>query len=127
MTALEKIIELTNTSDDGTTLLHIKEAAESLGYKASGVKIGYSDLLNYLAEARGRAILHFNAGHFVAALGVSNGQLLIADGPEPVAPTQPEELERRGWSGYALLVERPLPTQPSQVLQITPDVFDLGT
>ncbi|MBP3954306.1 DUF1573 domain-containing protein [Gemmata sp. G18] len=122
---LDTLRQLTKTTSEGTTLLEIKNAAESLGFEARGVKIAHEDLVQCLGKKRSYAILHLNRGHFVAAIGVAeDGRLNLTDAPEGSQFFSELELRDRGWSGYALLLN-PKPDDKS-TLKLESDHLDLG-
>ena len=68
---IQTLRELSETTREGSNLLNLSEAAESLGFRTLGVKLN----LEKLMEAPLPCILHWNANHYVvlASLGPSKG------------------------------------------------------
>lgn len=55
---LVEIRRLAHTTSQGTNLLNLKKAAESLGYTAFGARLGFDALHEHVSRPHGFAILH---------------------------------------------------------------------
>ncbi len=77
---LESLRSLCHITRDGTSLLSLSEAAETLGLKSIGVKISYDQLINEMPLP---SILHWNQRHFVVVYGFRHRRgkdyILLAD------------------------------------------------
>jgi ATP-binding cassette subfamily B protein len=73
--SLQRLRNLSGFSREGVSLLGIAEAAEQIGFRATGVKIN----LSQLKEAVLPVILHWGQNHFVVCHKVKNKQYHIAD------------------------------------------------
>jgi ATP-binding cassette, subfamily B, bacterial len=73
--SLQKLRELSEIGKEGVSLLGIAEAAEKIGFRASGVKLN----MNQLLEAKLPAILHWNQNHFVVLYKVKRNKCMVAD------------------------------------------------
>ena len=75
----EKVYEACKPTDKGNSMLDLYRAAEELGFTAEGVRLSYAEFLK-----RGTPGIAFvNGTHFVAVLGVQDGQVRVLDYPEP--------------------------------------------
>ncbi len=101
---------LSETTREGSSLLGLSDAVESMGFKSLGVKLSYEKLL----EAPLPCILHWNKDHYVVLYKIKNGVLYISDPGHGLATFTKEEFLKR-WvgnnaddttqEGIALLVE----------------------
>ena len=91
-------------------MLGISDAAESIGFHTSGVRVTVKQLLN---DCPLPCILHWNQNHFVVCYQIKNGKFYIAD-PGSGLATYTEEEFKRCWistkiggedTGTALLLE----------------------
>ena len=73
---LSTIRDLANTSRDGSSLLGISQAAESIGFRTLGVKINYTTLLE---DVPFPCIVHWNKYHFVVIYKIKNDTVYISD------------------------------------------------
>jgi ATP-binding cassette subfamily B protein len=114
---IQTLRQLSETTREGSNLLNLSDAAESLGFRTLGVKLSIEKLL----EAPLPCILHWNANHYVvlASLNPSKGgklkrNFLISDPAFGLIEYNQEEFIKR-WignnadettqEGIALLVE----------------------
>lgn len=67
---------LTEMTEDGTSLLGLCNAADSLGLKSLGVKITYEQLFE---EQVCPAIIHWDNKHFVVAYRITENKVWVAD------------------------------------------------
>lgn len=73
---LEELEKLSGMTDEGTSLLGLSEAAQSIGLKNLGVKISYEQLTN---EVPLPAILHWNNNHYIVVHKISQNKVWVAD------------------------------------------------
>lgn len=106
---LQTLRERSFITREGVSMLGIGEAAESIGFRTSGVKIG----VEQLREVPLPCILHWNQNHFVVLHKVKNGKYYIAD-PASILVAFNEEEFKKCWlstqtgereTGTALLLE----------------------
>ena len=74
--ALETLRKLTHVEKDGVSMLSISKAAETIGFKALGVKVNFEDLKNELPLP---AIAHWGQNHFVVVYEVLENKVILAD------------------------------------------------
>lgn len=72
---IQELRDLTEIGKEGVNLLGMAHAAEKVGFRTSGVKIGGSQL----KEAKLPAILHWNQNHFVVLYRIRKDAYTIAD------------------------------------------------
>ena len=72
---LQKLRNLSSTNREGSSLLGLSSAAESMGFRTLGVKLS----LNKLQEVPLPCILHWNQGHFVVLYQIKNEKYYISD------------------------------------------------
>ncbi|WP_109438666.1 cysteine peptidase family C39 domain-containing protein [Aquimarina sp. AU119] len=73
---INELEKLSGMESNGTSLLGLSEAAESIGLKNLGVKISFEQLVN---EAPLPAIVHWNSNHYVVVYEVNLDSVSIAD------------------------------------------------
>jgi len=69
--SLPRLRQLSETTREGSNLLTLSEAAESIGFRTLGVKISLEKLL----EAPLPCILHWNNNHNVVLFKITNYEL----------------------------------------------------
>jgi len=108
--SLQGLREKSFLTREGVSMLGISEAAESIGFRTSGVRITYEQLRD---EAVKPCILHWNQNHFVVCYKIKKGKIYIAD-PASGLVVYTEEEFKRCWistkvngedTGTALLLE----------------------
>ncbi len=67
--------ELSETTREGSNLLTLSDAAESIGFRSLGIKIS----LEKLEEAPLPCILHWNKNHYVVLYKIKKGKYYISD------------------------------------------------
>ena len=105
----DTIKEKCNISRDGVSMLGISEAAESIGFRTSGVKISWDQLRD---EAPFPCIVHWNQNHFVVVYRIRTSKkgchVCVSDPAEGLL-TYSEAQFLKSWSpshvGLALLLE----------------------
>uniref|UniRef100_UPI00404838BF peptidase domain-containing ABC transporter n=1 Tax=Roseivirga sp. TaxID=1964215 RepID=UPI00404838BF len=124
--SLEYLRELSGTSDTGTSLLGIKQAANSVGFDAEAY---YADSVTELSNCNDLMILHVlkydSFEHFILIKkdDTKNGQFLVADPDDGVAKMSLEEIDSI-WKSKALVIlklpsELNLPNQETQSKVLT--------
>lgn len=108
--SLQTLREKAFISREGVSMLGISEAAESIGFRTSGVRITTEQLRK---ECPLPCVLHWNQNHFVVCYKIKKGRFYIADpGSQRVSYTEQEF--KRCWistkinqedTGTALLLE----------------------
>ena len=107
---LQALRERSFITREGVSMLGISDAAESIGFRTSGVKISLEQLKTDIPLP---CILHWNQNHFVVLYKIKNNKFSIAD-PASTLVTYSEEELKRCWistkigekdTGTALLLE----------------------
>ncbi|MGJ1243200.1 MULTISPECIES: peptidase domain-containing ABC transporter [Sphingobacterium] len=104
--SIHKIRKLCQTTNTGVNLLGISEAAEKLGFRTYGIRLG----LEQLKEVELPCILHWNQNHFVVLYKIRKGRYLVAD-PATGSVSYEEKEFAKNWystkelhSGLSLLL-----------------------
>jgi ATP-binding cassette subfamily B protein len=107
----EKLRDLSGTSQTGTTLLGLIQAAQKIGYEAKG----FEAELKHLAELEGPAILHViqdqNREHYLVYFGFADGKHWVSDPGLGILALEKSELTSQWKSGILLRL------QPTEALQ----------
>jgi ATP-binding cassette subfamily B protein len=107
---LQTLRERSFITREGVSMLGISDAAESVGFRTTGVRISLEQLKKDVPLP---CILHWNQNHFVVLYGIGNGRFRIAD-PASTLVTFNEDEFKRCWistkkderdTGTALLLE----------------------
>jgi ATP-binding cassette subfamily B protein len=107
---LQTLRERSFITREGVSMLGISDAAESIGFRTSGVKISLEQLKREIPLP---CILHWNQNHFVVLYKIKQDRFHIAD-PASTSVTFSEEEFKRCWistktdekdTGTALLLE----------------------
>ncbi len=122
--SLNQLRVMTKTTEQGTTLLDLQDAAEKLGFRAEGFRLNYLDLLARVSVADTYAILHLESGHFVAIIGVVERCVKVVGVGQGDDVCSSKELEARGWSGHVLVLSKSSPE--INCLHAEVDHIDLG-
>ena len=72
----EYLIKKCYTGRQGSSLLNLSDAAESIGFRSLGVNISINQLTE---EAPFPCIVHWNQNHFVVVYGIKKGKIIVAD------------------------------------------------
>lgn len=88
---LQSLRERSFISREGVSMLGISDAAESIGFRTSGVRITLEQLKS---EALLPCILHWNQNHFVVLYKIKNGQYYMADPASELVTYREDELFR---------------------------------
>ncbi len=92
---LQKIRSLSETTREGSSLLGLSDAAESLGFKTLGVKINFDTLEK---EVPLPCIVHWNKVHFVVVYKIKKGRVYVSDPSYGLIDYTKEEFIER-WIG----------------------------
>jgi len=107
----EKLRDISGTSQSGTTLLGLIQAAQKIGYEAKG----FEAELKHLAELEGPAILHVvqdqNREHYLVYFGLADGKHWVSDPGVGILGMEESELTTQWKSGILLRL------QPTEALQ----------
>jgi len=102
--SINKLVEMTNTTKEGTNFLNIKKASFELGLNAFGYKI---DDFNNLYEIDSPFIVQLidnNYTHFVVVYKIKNDKLVIMDPAKgKIIITKDEFISK--WAGYLMIFE----------------------
>jgi ATP-binding cassette subfamily B protein len=107
----EKLRDISGTSQSGTTLLGLIQAAQKIGYEAKGFEAEFK----HLAELEGPAILHViqdqNREHYLVYFGLADGKHWVSDPGVGILGLEESELTGQWKSGILLRL------QPTEELQ----------
>ena len=104
--SIAELRELTNTTASGTTMLDLKNAAASLGFRVEARQMPIPALVKHLASPDCYAILHVGSAHFTSAFSSTRNTVRVAD-PERGVRDMSETALRRApykWDGTVLLL-----------------------
>ncbi|MCD2258647.1 peptidase domain-containing ABC transporter [Psychroserpens luteolus] len=71
----QQLRQLSETTREGSSLLGLSEAVESIGFRSLGVKLSYKKL----KEASLPCILHWNKNHYVVLYKIKKGKAYVSD------------------------------------------------
>lgn len=118
--SLQHLREKCHISRDGVSLLGISDAAESIGFRATGVKITWKQLRD---EANLPCIVHWNQGHFVVVYKIrcirKRWYIYIAD-PASGLLKYEEHQFRRSWEQYKSKLDNDDPVRGGVALLLEP-------
>lgn len=108
--SLQTLRERAFITREGVSMLGISEAAETIGFRTSGVKVTLKQLAEELPLP---CVLHWNQSHFVVCYKIKNGKYYIADPAAGLVVYNEEEIKKCWCSttvegkdcGTALLLE----------------------
>ena len=102
--SISKLVEMTNTTKDGTNFLNIKNVAFKLGLNAAGFKIDDFDKLYEIKYPYIVQLIDNNYTHFVVVYGLKNNKLIIMDPAKGKIIVSREEFINK-WTNYILTFE----------------------
>lgn len=73
--SIAELETLTKMDDDGTSLLDLSTAADSIGFESLAVQISFDEFI----EAPLPAIVHWRKNHFVVVYEISKDSVFVAD------------------------------------------------
>ncbi len=104
--SIAELRELANTTESGTTMLDLKNAAASLGFNVEARQLPFGALRSHLASPDGYVILHVGSAHFTSAFSATEDTIRVADperGVQDMSETALQGAPYR-WDGTALLL-----------------------
>ena len=102
---IQKVREMSGTSQTGTTLLGLYQAAQSLGFKAEGAEAGgIKDLIEHGRPVILTSLLEGKYEHYMVCYGYEDGTFIIGDPAEGVSAYTPDDL-MSVWTMKCLLLE----------------------
>lgn len=102
--SISKLVDMTNTTKEGTNFLNIKNAALKLGLNSVGYKINEFNLLYEITCPYIVQLLDNNYTHFVVVYKIKNNKLLIMDPAKGKVIMSKDEFINK-WTGYLLTFE----------------------
>lgn len=102
---VQHLREISGTSQTGTTLLGLYQAANAIGFKAEGAEAnGITDLIEHGKPTILAVLLDEKFEHYIVCYGFENGQFVIGDPAGGVELYSPEKLGKI-WTKKCLLLE----------------------
>ena len=102
--SLERLLELTKTTKEGTNFYKIQVAAKEIGLISKGYKIDNIDKLNELEKPFISQIVKNNYKHFVVVYKIKNNKITIMDPAKGMIKLTTDEFNNI-WTGYILVIE----------------------
>lgn len=102
--SLERLLELTNTTKEGTNFYNIQQAANEIGLISKGYKVENIDKLNSVEKPFISQIVKNNYKHFVVVYKIRNDKITIMDPAKGMIKITKEEFDKI-WTGYILIFE----------------------
>ena len=99
-----RILELTNTTNEGTSFYNLKEAALEIGLAAKAYQIDDIDKLKEIDKPFISQIVVNNCLHFVVIYKMKDGVITVMDPAKGMVKMYDDELSKR-WTGYILVLE----------------------
>ena len=91
--SIENIRRLSGTDKSGTTMLGLYQAANKLGFDATGYEADIDGIMNYGGILIHHVQLNGNLEHYIVNFGYSDGRFVIWDPSEGLKLLSPAELE----------------------------------
>lgn len=102
--SLEKLLELTNTTKDGTNFYNLMEASKEIGLFSKGYKVDDISKLSEIEKPFISQVVINNYTHFVVVYKIHNYKITIMD-PAKGMYTITIEKFKSIWQGYILVLE----------------------
>ena len=102
--SLERLLELTKTTKEGTNFYNIKEAANEIGLISKGYKIDEIDKLYEIEKPFISQIVQNNYHHFVVIYKIKNDKVTIMDPAKGMIKISIKEFSQIS-TGYILILE----------------------
>lgn len=102
--SLERLLELTNTTKEGTNFYNIQQAANEIGLISKGYKVENIDKLDSIEKPFISQIVKNNYKHFVVVYKIRNDKITIMDPAKGMIKITKEEFNKI-WTGYILIFE----------------------
>ena len=90
---LEKLRELSGTTKQGTTLLGLYQAANTLGFTAQGNEAGIQAIIDHKAPLILHVVIEKRLQHYVVCYGYANNKFIIGDPAKGITSYTKEQLE----------------------------------
>lgn len=102
--SLERLLELTKTTKEGTNFYNLKEAAIEIGLNGKGYKLDSIDKLSEIEKPFISQIVINNYHHFVVVYKIKNNKITVMD---PAKGMQKIDLDvfNNMWTGHILILE----------------------
>ncbi len=97
--SLEKLRELSGTTKQGTSLLGLYQAANSLGFTASGNEADIQALIDHKEPLILHVVIDERLQHYVVCYGFVKGKFIIGDPAKGISEFNKEELLKIWKSG----------------------------
>lgn len=104
--SLEKLRELSGTNKQGTTLLGLYQAANQLGFDASGNEADMQALIDHKEPLILHVVIAERLQHYIVCYGYKNGEFIIGDPAKGMYTLSPAELEAI-WKSKTCLTLKP--------------------
>jgi ATP-binding cassette, subfamily B, bacterial HlyB/CyaB len=92
-----RLRDLANTDQEGASLWSVAQAAESIGFRARGLKLAYEALKQITVPA----IVHWEGFHYMVLYEAGKKHVIVGDPAIGIRKLSLDEF-RRGWSGRVL-------------------------
>ena len=102
--SLDRILELTSTTKEGTTFYNIKDAAEYIGLDAKGYKSESLEELSQIEKPFISQIVINNLNHFVVVYKIKKDYITVMDPAKGMIRIKVDDYKKI-WTGYILLLE----------------------
>ncbi|MCX6220926.1 MAG: peptidase domain-containing ABC transporter [Bacteroidia bacterium] len=116
--SLQTIRDKSFLTREGVSFLGLSDAAESLGMRSVGARIGFRQLSDEIPLP---AVVHWKNEHFVVVYGVKRGKVLVADPAFGLISYKKEEF-LKGWSG---ITDEKSAKGLVLIIEPTPDFYQL--
>ena len=102
--SLERLLELTKTTKEGTNFYNMQQAANEIGLTSKGYKIENIDKLVQIEKPFISQIVKNNYTHFVVVYKIKNDKVTIMDPAKGIVKMSIKEFETI-WTSYILILE----------------------
>ncbi|MCX6222326.1 MAG: peptidase domain-containing ABC transporter [Bacteroidia bacterium] len=116
--SLQTIRKMSFLTREGVSFLGLSDAAESLGMRSVGARVGFQQLSEEIPLP---AVVHWKNEHFVVVYGVKRGKVQVADPAFGLISYKREEF-LKGWSG---ITDENSAKGLVLIIEPTPDFYQL--
>ena len=102
--SLERLLELTKTTKEGTNFYNLKAAAIEIGLNGEGYKLDSIDKLSEIEKPFISQIVINNYHHFVVVYKIKNNKITIMDPAKGMQKISLDEFNNM-WTGYILILD----------------------
>ena len=124
--SLERLLELTKTTKDGTNFYNLQEAAREIGLLSKGYKIDEIEKILEIEKPFISQIVKNNYTHFVVVYKIKNNKITIMDPTKGMVKISLKEFQNI-WTGYILILEPykklPIYNENNYVISILKDII----